>query len=88
VRVEYKVEEVDATGLLLVGGMIFESRVNRDVDGGVSATDECCILLEEKIGGPGTVGAWIDGHHATLKRGKELRMQKSVVGVCHPETLR
>ena len=81
-----KVEDIDASFLLIFGGMIFERGINMKIK--VVKTERLVDkVFKEKEGAHCRVGSRVDGNPPAFKRGKEVWNQMGGRGISHPYTL-
>ena len=82
-----KVKNIDASFLLILGGMVLERSVDMEVEV-VKAQGLVDEVFEEKEGGLRQICTGIDGDGLTFERGKEVRDQMGGRGVGEPDGLR
>jgi hypothetical protein len=82
-----KVEDIDASFLLILGGMVFERGVDMEVEV-VMAEGLVDEVFEEKEGGLRRISTGIDSDGLAFKWGKEVREQMRGRGIGEPDGLR
>ena len=81
-----KVEDIDTSLLLILGGIVFERGVDMEIEV-VAAERLVDEVFEEKEGGLRQICTRIDGDGLTLESGKEVREQMRGRGVGEPDGL-
>ena len=83
---EIESEEVDVTGFLRGGGLVFEEGTDSDVEMELAA-GMVCTVEEGKIGGNGFIGIGKENDTVALEGLKEIFVEVGGVRVGHPERL-
>jgi hypothetical protein len=81
-----KVKNIDASLLLILGGMVFERGVDMEIEV-VMAEGLVDEVFEEKEGGLRRISTGIDGDGPAFERGKEVRDQMGGRGIGEPDGL-